>query len=102
MEALEKVGVAYAQKLGFITNPCPGDGTYSKITRDPYCFVASRNGGQEWLEDMLISMIDEMDKWCDDNTQYYAEIKADYMFSFKTIEGSYFVLEVYYHRCAQD
>lgn len=102
MAALEKVGVAYAKKLGFITNPCPGHGTYSKITRDPYYSVASLNGGQEWLEDMLISMIDEMDKRCEDNTQYYAEVVVDYINSHMTKEGAYFRLEVYYHLCIQE
>lgn len=101
MDALEKAGVAYAQKLGFITNPCPGHGTYSVVTRDPYYSVASLNGGQKWLEDMLFSMIDEVDRWCEDNTQYYVEIVADYVFSFMTKEGSYFELEVYYHHCTQ-
>lgn len=101
MAALEKAGVAYAKKLGFITNPCPGHGTYSKITREPYYSVASRNGGQEWLEDMLISMIDEMDSRCEDNTQYYAEVVVDYINSHMTKEGAYFRLEVYYHLCTQ-
>lgn len=101
MEALEKAGVAYAKKLGFITNPCPGHGTYSKITRDPYYSVASRKGGQEWLEDMLISMINEMDSRCEDNTQYYAEVVVKYIDSHMTKEGAYFRLEVYYHHCIQ-
>lgn len=102
MTALKKAGVAYTKKLGFITDPCPGHGTYSKITREPYYSVARRNGGQEWLEDMLISMIDEMDSRCEDNTQYYAEVVVKYINSHMTKEGSYFRLEVYYHHCIQE
>lgn len=102
MGKMEKTGVAYLKKLGFITNPCPGHGTYSKITREPYYSVASRNGGQEWLEDMLISMIDELDRRCEDNTQYYAEVVVDYINSHMTKDGAYFRLEVYYHLCIEE
>ena len=102
MSALQKAGIEYAKKLGFITDPCPGHGSYSKITREPYYSVVSLNGGQEMLGDMLISMIDEMDRRCEDNTQYYAEVVVKYIDSHATKEGAYFRLEVYYHLCVQE
>lgn len=101
MDALQSTGVAYTKKLGFITDPCPGHGSYSKITREPYYSVVSLNGGMDRLEDMLIAMIDELDRRCEDNSQYYAEVRVDYVESHTTREGSYFRLEVYYHLCTQ-
>ena len=101
MAALKNTGVAYTKKLGFITDPCPGHGSYSKITREPYYSVVSLNGGDKMLEDMLISMIDEMDNRCEDNSQYYAEVRVAYVNSHATREGAYFRLEVYYHLCTQ-
>ena len=103
MSALKKAGEQYVKKLGFITDPpCPGHGTYSKITREPYYSVASLNGGQEWLEDMLFSMIDEMDRRCEENEQYYAEVVVKYVDSHATKEGAFFRLEVYYHLCVSE
>ena len=72
LEEVQSIGTNYAKKLGFITAPCPGHGTYSKITREPYVSYLERNGGQERLEEMLYSMIDELDNRCADNSKYYA------------------------------
>ena len=102
LEAVQSIGTNYAKKLGFITAPCPGHGTYSKITRDPYVSTIQRNGGQEALEKMLRSMIDELDRRYEDNSRYYVEVVVNYPNPYGIGDGAYFDLTVYSHLCVQE
>ena len=101
LEEVQSIGTSYAKELGFITNPCPGHGTYAKITRAPYVSTMQRNGGQKALEKMLRSMIDELDLRYEDNSRYYVEVVVNYSNPYGLGEDAYFDLVVYSHLCTQ-
>lgn len=102
LEEVQNIGTNYAKKLGFITAPCPGHGTYSKITREPYVSTIQQNGGQEALLKMLRSMIDELDRRYEDNSSYYVEVVVKYLNPYGLGDGAYFDLTVYSHLCVQE
>ncbi len=101
-EALRTMGTSYAKKLGFITEPCAEHDTYSQIIRTPFVSELECNGRQEKLEQILLSMIDELDRRCDQNSQYYAQVVVEYPNPYGMGDGAYFRLVVYYHLCHQN